>query len=44
MYKDDSEKITKLFRRINIDFIEINTGKPYINYLLNFFRLRGKRK
>ena len=33
----------KLFKSLGIDLIEIETDKPYIQNLLNFFRLRGKR-
>jgi len=46
-YKDmnsgETEKISKLFKSLKIDLVEIQTDKPYINSLLNFFRARGKR-
>jgi len=40
---EESEKISKLFKSLKIDMIEVQTDKPYIHNLLNFFRLRGKR-
>ncbi|MCD6115693.1 DUF58 domain-containing protein [bacterium] len=33
----------KLFKSMNVDSVFINTGKPYIEPLMKFFRMRAKR-
>jgi len=37
------EKLISLFRHANVDFIEVDTKKPYIEPLMRFFRMREKR-
>jgi uncharacterized protein (DUF58 family) len=32
-----------LLRRLNVDFIEFRTDRPYVDPLMNFFRMRAKR-
>jgi hypothetical protein len=32
-----------LLRSINVDCINISTGKPYLNDLIQFFHLRHRR-
>ncbi|MBN1919279.1 MAG: DUF58 domain-containing protein [Verrucomicrobia bacterium] len=38
-----AEARRRLFARLGIDSIEINTGKPYVPELLKFFRMRERR-
>jgi uncharacterized protein (DUF58 family) len=33
----------KLFRAMNVDYIDISTDKPYAEPLIKFFRMRAKR-
>ena len=33
----------RLFRRLGVDAIEINTGAPYVPELVKFFRMRERR-
>ena len=40
---DDVKEREKLFQSINIDHIDIETDKPYIERLIRFFKMRAKR-
>ncbi len=40
---DEVRRRDKLFQRINIDFIDIQTDKAYIDPLIKFFRKRARR-
>lgn len=37
------EKLENLFNRLKVDTIKIETDRPYISALIEFFRIRGKR-
>jgi uncharacterized protein (DUF58 family) len=37
------EERKKMFRSINVDHIDIRSGKPYLNELIKFFRMRERR-
>ena len=39
----DIQSRNKLFKSINVDHIDIQTDKPYIEPLIKFFRMRAKR-
>jgi uncharacterized protein (DUF58 family) len=43
--KSNQEKIErdKLFRSINVDYVDIRTDEPYVEPLIKFFRMRAKR-
>jgi uncharacterized protein (DUF58 family) len=38
-----ADKRRRLFRRLGVDAIEINTGRPYVPELIKFFRMRERR-
>jgi uncharacterized protein (DUF58 family) len=38
-----AEKLSQLFRSINVDSIDIATDRPYINDLVKFFHMRHRR-
>jgi len=40
---DDIQYRNKLFKSINVDHIDIQTDKPYVEPLIRFFRIRAKR-
>jgi len=37
------KELEKIFNKINIDYIKIDTEKPYINPLISFFKMRERR-
>ncbi|TFB13096.1 DUF58 domain-containing protein [Candidatus Marinimicrobia bacterium MT.SAG.4] len=37
------ERLEKMFKKINLDYININTGESYVEPLYKFFRKRAKR-
>jgi hypothetical protein len=39
----EKEKRDKIFKSMNVDFIDIFTDKSYIEPLVKFFRMRAKR-
>jgi uncharacterized protein (DUF58 family) len=41
-YRQKSER-ERLFRSMNVDAIEINTGESYVEPLIRFFRMRARR-
>ncbi|HEV2130167.1 MAG TPA: DUF58 domain-containing protein [Longimicrobiaceae bacterium] len=41
---EERAKIRRLFRRLNVDEIELRTDVPYANALLGFFRRREQRR
>ncbi|HUV31231.1 MAG TPA: DUF58 domain-containing protein [Acidobacteriota bacterium] len=41
---EDDRNLSRELRLINLDFISIRTDQPYINPLINFFRMREKRR
>ena len=43
MTQRDTE-LNELFRSAGVDVIQINTGRPYINDLVRFFKMREKRR
>jgi len=40
---DDKEKREKMFKSMNIDYVDISTDKSYIEPLIKFFKKRAKR-
>lgn len=40
---DDETALKKVFRRAQVDHIELRTDRPYIDELVRFFRMREKR-
>jgi len=42
--KENLEKTKKFFKSNKIDYLEINTSIPYTKTLMDFFKLRDKRK
>jgi uncharacterized protein (DUF58 family) len=42
--EEDSRLLQRNLRLINLDFINIRTNEPYIVPLINFFRMREKRR
>lgn len=40
---DDESVLKKVFRRAQVDHIELRTDRPYIDELVRFFRMREKR-
>jgi uncharacterized protein (DUF58 family) len=38
------KKLFKLFKSLGIDFIDLNTGEPYINRITAFFKQRERRR
>lgn len=40
---DAIQEREKLFRSLNVDYIDIRTNQPYIEPLMRFFRMRAKR-
>jgi len=40
---EESEIIQRIFRQNNVDFIDLDTSKSYIEPLIKFFRMREKR-
>jgi len=42
-YEKKREERRNLFRRINVDAIELRTDRSYIEPLVNFFRMRARR-
>jgi len=41
---EQSEHLRKTLGRINVDCINVTTGKPYVQELVRFFRMREKRR
>ncbi len=40
-YAEKEEKLNKLFREAKVDYLRIDTSKPYLEELLKFFRMRA---
>lgn len=38
-----NEETLQIFRQANVDSIQINTSKPYVEELMKFFRMRARR-
>ena len=43
VWVERKEKRDKIFSSVGMDAIEIETGKPYIDALVRFFKVRAKR-
>ncbi|MDZ7378026.1 MAG: DUF58 domain-containing protein, partial [candidate division KSB1 bacterium] len=39
----DSEERARMFRAINVDYVDIRTDQSYVEPLIRFFRMRAKR-